>query len=112
MLNDNPKTPDFEALANLFSMLSNPIRLQILDYLLNECCKRQEGSCSVTDIYTELCLPQPLISKHLKILSDAGLLCFTRQGNKILYTFAANDSIRMVEDYILRFTGIGIDCCK
>jgi DNA-binding transcriptional ArsR family regulator len=103
---------DYEALAKLFSLLANPVRLQIMDYLLVECCKRTEGSCSVTDIYTELKLPQPLISKHLKILKESSVLDYNRQGNKILYSFAPSGNIKYIQDFIRRIPTIGKECCS
>lgn len=102
---------ELNTLAKLFALLSNPIRLQILDYLMLECCIRTEGCCSVTDIYTNLQLPQPLISKHLKILKESGILCYTRKANKILYSFDASNSISLLKNFIERLPESGIECC-
>jgi DNA-binding transcriptional ArsR family regulator len=101
----------YEELAELFGLLSNPVRLQILDYLMAECCKRTEGSCSVSEIYQDLQLSQPLISKHLKILQTSGILCYTRKGTKILYAFATDNKIRLLQEYFERFSDNGICCC-
>jgi DNA-binding transcriptional ArsR family regulator len=65
----------------------------------------------VTDIYTELQLPQPLISKHLRILKEQGILDFTRHGNKILYTFATDSRLMLLNSYISRFAAVGQNCC-
>jgi len=90
-------------MADLFSILANPTRLKIIKYLIDECCKRKEGCCCVSEIYTELDLPQPLISKHLKILKNNDVLDYTRQGNRILYRFAEKNSLSVILDFLRRF---------
>lgn len=47
--------------------LSEPTRLQIVEYL-------QAGPRSVGEIATELHLPQPQVSKHLRVLVEAQLV--------------------------------------
>lgn len=111
MLKQEKNPIDFDALSKLFALLSNPIRLQILDYLLIECCKRTEGCCSVTDIYTELNLPQPLISKHLKIMKGYGVLSYNRQGSKIMYYFNTTSSIKLIKDFVSRLPANVKECC-
>ncbi len=106
------KDTDYDKLADFFSVLTNPVRLKILDYLISECCKRKESCCSVSDIYLELGLPQPLISKHLKILKDKGLLDFTRQGNRILYHFIEKDTFKTVSDCIYKINTLNCNCHK
>ena len=112
MLIKQASTTDINILAKLFALLSNPIRLQILDYLMIECCLNKEGCCSVTEIYTKLQLPQPLISKHLKILKESGVLCYNRFGNKILYSFDASNDIRLIKDFVARLPEAGMACCS
>jgi DNA-binding transcriptional ArsR family regulator len=106
------KKIDYDNMAAFFSILTNPVRLRILDYLLTECCKRKEGCCSVSDIYLELDLPQPLISKHLKILKAKGLLDYTRQGNRILYYFADNCNVKIATDCLSRVCSLKQPCKK
>lgn len=111
MLIDQLSASELTSLTKMFALLSNPIRLQILDYLMLECCIRKEGCCSVTDIYTNLQLPQPLISKHLKLLKESGVLCYYRSGNKIMYSFDTSSSIRLIKDFVARLPESGLACC-
>ncbi|KON33258.1 MAG: hypothetical protein AC479_05185 [miscellaneous Crenarchaeota group-6 archaeon AD8-1] len=53
--------------AKIFNALSDPIRLEILDFL-------REGEKCVCEITPYLNLQQPLISRHLKVLKDIGLI--------------------------------------
>jgi DNA-binding transcriptional ArsR family regulator len=66
----------------------------------------------VSDIYLELGLSQPLISKHLKILKEKGLLDFTRQGNRILYHFVEKDTFKTVSDCMYNINNLNQACCK
>ena len=68
--------------AELCSALAEPIRLFILYALA-------EQPCNVTEITQKLELPQPTVSRHLKVLRDAGLVHATRRGMTLLY--ALND---------------------
>lgn len=51
----------------MFQVLSEPNRLDILELL-------QTGSKSVNEIVSRLRLNQPQVSKHLRVLADAGMV--------------------------------------
>ncbi len=63
----------------VFHALSDPIRLEILNYL-------RDGEKCVCEIVPHLNLIQPLVSRHLKILKDAGLIRCRKDGTKRLYS--------------------------
>jgi len=54
-------------MATTFEVLAEPRRRQILDLL-------RTGERPVGDLVDELALSQPAVSKHLKVLRDAGLV--------------------------------------
>jgi len=58
--------------------LGSPIRLMIF-YALNE------GSRNVTDLAEELDLPQPTVSRHLRVLRERGLVSARRDGPAVYY---------------------------
>jgi DNA-binding transcriptional ArsR family regulator len=64
--------------AELCSALAEPTRLLIL-YVLSE------QPCTVSELTQKLAIPQPSISRHLKVLRDGGLVRATRQGSSVLY---------------------------
>ncbi len=64
--------------AHLCSALADPTRL-ILLYALDE------GPRNVTELTQKLELPQPTISRHLKVLRESGLVRATRQGAVVQY---------------------------
>lgn len=67
--------------ANFCSALADSTRLLLLYALA-------EGPCTVTELTRALDLPQPTISRHLKILRERGLVSPTRQGTSVQYSLA------------------------
>ena len=65
--------------AKIFHALSDPVRLDIIDFL------RGEEKC-VCEIVPYVDLIQPVVSRHLKILKDCGLLKYRKEGNRRLYS--------------------------
>jgi len=65
--------------AKIFNALSDPVRLEILEFL-------RDGEKCVCEITPHLNLVQPLVSRHLKILKDSGLVAHRKDGSKRLYS--------------------------
>ena len=59
--------------AKIFHALSDPIRLEIMDFL-------RDGEKCVCKITPHLNLSQPLVSRHLRILKNAGLVKRRKEG--------------------------------
>lgn len=64
--------------AHRFRTLGEPLRLKILQQL-------ESGEKTVGELVENLDAGQPNISKHLGILSDAGLVARRRDGTRVLY---------------------------
>jgi DNA-binding transcriptional ArsR family regulator len=79
-----------ELVANRFKILSEPIRLRILQTL-------QDGEKSVTELTTAIETSQPNVSKHLKILQDAGIVNRQQQGNTVYYSIADESIFTLCE---------------
>ncbi len=67
--------------AARFRAMGEPMRLQILQQL-------ESGESSVSALAENLGATQPNVSKHLKVLQDAGLLSRRQQGNSVYYAIA------------------------
>jgi len=67
--------------ADYFKVLSELSRLQVL-------CSLKSGSKNVTEIIEETGLGQANVSKHLKILAQAGIVSRTPQGVSVYYEIA------------------------
>jgi DNA-binding transcriptional ArsR family regulator len=63
----------------VFHALADPIRLEILAFL-------REGEKCVCEIVPHLNLIQPVVSRHLKILKDAGIVRCRKDGTKRMYS--------------------------
>jgi ArsR family transcriptional regulator len=64
--------------ADLCSALADPTRLLLL-YALSDQPR------NVSDLTQELKVPQPTVSRHLKVLREGGLVKATRQGASVQY---------------------------
>jgi DNA-binding transcriptional ArsR family regulator len=65
-----------------YAAVAEPHRRQILDLL-------RGGECSVNDLVARLKLSQPGVSKHLRVLRDAGLVEVRPDGRRRWYGLRA-----------------------
>ncbi len=70
---------DISLLADFLRIISEENRLKIICFL-------QSGEQCVCKIWQFLELPQNLISHHLKVLGDFGLLKYRKDGLKVYYS--------------------------
>jgi DNA-binding transcriptional ArsR family regulator len=70
-----------ELVAARFKAMSEPLRLRILQEL-------ERGDRSVSALAQRVESTQPNVSKHLKVLQDAGILKRRQQGNTAFYSIA------------------------
>jgi DNA-binding transcriptional ArsR family regulator len=76
--------------VTIFYALSDPIRLEIVNYLRN-------GEKCVCEIVPHLNLIQPLVSRHLKILKDAGIVKCRKDGTKRMYNIVDNKIYSVID---------------
>jgi len=78
---DDMKTPDatVEQRALLLRTLGHPIRLRIVAGLAGGC------AC-VKEIWECLGLPQAVVSQHLKVMKEHGILDARRDGARVCYS--------------------------
>lgn len=65
-------------MPSTFEVLAEPRRRQILDVL-------RAGECSVNDLIALVPVSQPGMSKHLKVLREAGLVRVRQDAQRRLY---------------------------
>lgn len=65
--------------AQVCSGLADSNRIMIL-YALDQ------GPCNVSDLAETLELPQPTVSRHLKVLRERGMVVAQREGQSVLYS--------------------------
>jgi DNA-binding transcriptional ArsR family regulator len=66
------------ATATTFEVLAEPTRRRILDLLL-------DGERAVGELVKRLKLSQPGVSKHLRVLRDAGLVSVRTEAQRRIY---------------------------
>ena len=76
--------------AKIFNALSDPVRLDIIDFL-------RGGEKCVCEIVPYVNLIQPVVSRHLKILKDCGLLKYRKEGNRRLYSITDHRIVEIVD---------------
>jgi DNA-binding transcriptional ArsR family regulator len=64
--------------SDVFNAIGDARRREILDTLI-------AGEKAVGTIVTDLSLPQPQVSKHLRVLSEVGLVRSRAEGRRRLY---------------------------
>lgn len=74
-----PTTQQIRFKAQIFHALSASDRLEILEFLRN-------GEKCVCEIVPHLSLIQPVVSRHLKILRDTGIIRCRKEGTKRMYS--------------------------
>lgn len=67
-----------DALADYMKVFSEPNRLAVLDTL-------RDGPLNVTAVVEKTGLSQALVSKHLKLLTIAGVVCRRPEGSLVFY---------------------------
>ncbi|MCL6579831.1 MAG: metalloregulator ArsR/SmtB family transcription factor [Candidatus Bathyarchaeota archaeon] len=78
----HPKTKNTNKFkAKIFNALADPIRLEILECLRN-------GEKCVCEIIPHLGIAQPVVSRHLAILKNCGLVKHRKDGNRRFYSIS------------------------
>ncbi|MEY2644043.1 MAG: hypothetical protein RLZZ611_692 [Cyanobacteriota bacterium] len=78
----------FQRAQLLLRALADPIRLRVMESL-------GEGERCVCDLTTELELPQPKLSFHLKVMKEAGLITARQQGRWMYYKLQPTALLRL-----------------
>jgi len=76
--------------AKIFKALSDPIRLEIINLL------RKKEWC-VCELNSYLNIIQPLISRHLKILKDCGIVSDRKEGNRRIYSITDRRIFKVID---------------
>ncbi|MEU7629669.1 metalloregulator ArsR/SmtB family transcription factor [Nocardia sp. NPDC049220] len=81
--------------VDAFAAVAEPQRRKILDRL-------RTGQASVGELVDQLNLPQPTVSKHLKVLREAGFVTVETVAQKRIYRLAPGP-FQHLEDWLLPY---------
>ncbi len=78
MRNDKVEMSSYVSAARVLRIIGHPVRLKILAYLCGQAkCVKEIGDCLV--------LPQAIVSQHLALLKEKGVVVGKRKCNKVYY---------------------------
>jgi DNA-binding transcriptional ArsR family regulator len=83
--------------TDAFNAVAEPRRRQILDLLAG-------GERAVNELVARLDLAQPLVSKHLRVLREVGLVEVRDEGRQRIYRLNAH-SLKPIGDWVKTFEG-------
>ena len=86
-------------MADIFDVIADGTRRDILRLLLDRATSGQDGT-SVSNIVGELGVSQPTVSKHLKVLREAGLVEQRAQGTHRFYAVRP-EALRAIVDWTM-----------
>jgi ArsR family transcriptional regulator len=104
---------DVQSAAQLFQVLSDPTRLEILKRL-------RRGERCVCDLMDLLDAAQSRLSFHLRVLREAGLVSDRRNGRWMYYTLTPG-ALESAQEFLATLTGAAVGggiagdeaaCCK
>ena len=78
--------------ADAFNAVAEPRRRQILDLLAG-------GERPVNDLVRGLGMPQPLVSKHLRVLREVGAVDVREEGRQRLYRLNGH-ALKPIHDWV------------
>jgi DNA-binding transcriptional ArsR family regulator len=81
--------------ADAFNAVAEPRRRQILDALAG-------GERPVNDLVTKLGVAQPLVSKHLRVLREVGLVTVRDEGRQRMYRLNGR-SLKPIHDWVKNY---------
>ena len=93
-------------MADIFSVIADPTRRDILLILLEK--YQSEDEISVSEIVTRLETSQPTVSKHLKVLREAELVSVREDGQHRFYALNP-EPLEIVEDFVIPFLSADFD---
>ena len=79
-----------ELIARRFRAIAEPMRVRLLDRL-------REGEASVSELAEQLDASQQNVSKHLAVLTDAGILGRRKDGIRVYYRIADEGVLGLCE---------------
>ncbi|AXH95637.1 ArsR/SmtB family transcription factor [Ornithinimicrobium avium] len=83
MTYSSPDAPLYEIKADLFKALAHPVRVHILELLVDA-----DGPCPVSDLLDTLGIEASLLSQHLGVLRRHHVVVSRRVGNTVTYEVA------------------------
>lgn len=86
-----PDERGLTAAAELFKVLGSPSRLMLLHLLATQ-------PSTVSALVADTTMTQPLVSQHLRVLRQAGIVTVSRSGREAIYQLADHHIAHVIND--------------
>ena len=84
-------SPEFiQTAARILKTLGHPDRIKIVEFL-------EEGEETVGQIHRKLELHQPIVSQHLKVMYDRGIVTFRQEGTHYFYSLSNEFIFKIID---------------
>jgi DNA-binding transcriptional ArsR family regulator len=90
---DLPPRDVLDSAGEILRALAAPVRIAIVLQL-------QQSQRCVHELVDALAVPQPLVSQHLRILKQAGVVASERSGREVLYRLVDHHLAHIVVDAV------------
>ena len=84
---------DFNELAEKFRAIGHPARLAIIDLLCHCGCRH----LTVKEIYEGLKIDQPVVSRHLSIMRNNGVLKRKQKNGCVYYSLTGDKEVNCIK---------------
>jgi DNA-binding transcriptional ArsR family regulator len=91
--------------SKLFKTLSEPVRIEILRFLI------ETGRADIGEIAQKLPQDRSVISRHLHLMSEAGLLSTEKEGRHVYYEINGPTFLERLENIVSSFKKCLSSCC-
>ncbi len=81
--------------SDIFTVLADPTRRQLVEVL-------HRGESSVGQLADQVTIAQPGVSRHLRILDDAGIVHCRKEGQRRMYSIRPG-SLRELDQWVRRY---------
>lgn len=85
--------------------LADPTRIDLIRQLLTG------GPCCIGDLAEKFPQDRSVISRHLRVLLDAGLMRVTKQGRQVVYDLDGPEFLRRLESILEKARNLVALCC-
>ena len=82
--------------TDVFNAIAEPRRRELIDVLSTG------DDHAVNDLVVRLRIPQPAVSKHLRVLRHVGIVTVTKRGQRRMYRLNARE-LKPVHDWVKNF---------
>ncbi|CAE6492893.1 MAG: metalloregulator ArsR/SmtB family transcription factor [Candidatus Nitrosotenuis sp.] len=90
----------------LLKCICEETRFNILELL------QKNNEMSVNDLVMKLKKDQPLVSHHLRLLKECGIVTASERGKMTMYAIANKDISRMISDIVKTSEKMATVCCE